>query len=115
MDKDKELPKTKDALLELRLEVQGEMDSITTQITEARRRFAAGEGGADRDWLRRAESALKHKGRMMQAIQLELSRLKGKSSDRIESAFIEAARELLLPEVFKNVMDAAHERMEETR
>lgn len=106
------LPTTKEALLELRLEIQGDIDRINGQLADARRAAASDGDYSDADWYRRAETALRHKGRLMQRIQLELTRLRGKQSNKLESAFIEAARELLLPDVFQNIMDAAHERLE---
>ncbi len=76
------LPDTKEELLALRLEIQEQLDSIKGQVTEAKREFASGGVTSDRDWLNRAESALRHKGRTMQAIQAKLTTIKGAEVQR---------------------------------
>jgi hypothetical protein len=102
---------------ELLDEEQHQRDNIKTQIDEAKRYAAAGEGHSDIDWLLSAEAAYRAKGRNIKRFQNELSAVlkteKGTSNPQpdqltFERTFMRAARSILPGKVYDEIL---HETM----
>jgi len=111
----------RDELLTLLQELAQEMDSIRAQIDDAKAEAAANGVYSDRDWFRRANVALRARGRFHQRIQMRLSSLR--RAERAENArqtvehtplethFMRAAKEVLPRETYERIMQLAHGRM----
>ena len=100
--------KSVEDLLELKLELETDLDSIRAQIDAARSKAAATGVYADADWWRKVNWAKKLKGRMCQKLQLEI-RKRRDPKDALGRAFLEVARRSLNPEVFEQLQDQALE------
>lgn len=100
-----------DALLDLKLRLEEEIDDIKRQITEARAYAAAENVYADRDWYWAAVTAQRKKGRQVQAIQLALKKKKQRPRIRsVPDAFMDIARAWLPSEMFQEMFEEAKER-----
>lgn len=63
-------------LLEEHAAISTEASGIKVQLSDARRTFASGGPASDRNWLRRAEDALRHKQTQLRRIQARLAEVK---------------------------------------
>ena len=114
-----EKPKTSQELRDLIDELSASKIAIQQQVETAKREFAAGGRAADREWLRKAEYALRQTGRDIQHYMGELGRVRRAENEaaaqRFERLFIEQARAYLPPHDFKEIMDRVHATKEQPR
>lgn len=123
-------------LARCKLEVDEQLQRCKAQVASAKRTFAAGGQAANRDWLERAEGAIRVMGKASQVIQARLAEineerklanartmidLQAKKNDpkREEEkqshalnwtqAFVEAARETLPKDQFLSLCRMAHQ------
>lgn len=73
-------------LLELRSKVQAEVDTLRSQITNAKRRGTARRDFSDHNWLAAREAELQERGRLMLEIQNRLTSLKEQRRAESEAA-----------------------------
>jgi len=101
---------TSDELLELKLELEGDLSSIRTQIAAAQQKAREQGEYADSQWWLKVNWALKTKGRQCQEIQLLLRRRKTQAvKTSVESEFVTLARAKLPPEQFNSLLQEAKE------
>lgn len=102
--------KTVDELLELKSQLEIDINSIRTQI--ARARIDARETGvyAESDWWQKVHTALRIKGRHCQQVQNELGRLRRAHKRSQESHFVQVMREQLDPTTFRTCWETARRR-----
>lgn len=98
--------------IEVRLgAVTAEIAEIKAQIGEAKGYAAETGEYSDADWFRRANLALRFKGREHQALQLEFGRRRKEErrayNSSMERAFIDAARAKLDATTFRLLMNEA--------
>lgn len=101
-------------LNELREYLQDDLDSINTQLADAKAtRIKTGEY-ADIDWFNAAILAKRLRGRAVQAIQIELSkRNRERSKDRsLSEYFVDVAKEFLVRDTFDDILSEAEYRKE---
>jgi len=103
--------KTAEELLQIKLDLETDIDSIKSQIEAAQ--VKARETGvyADSVWWGKVKWALKSKGRQCQQIQLLLRQKNRAVQTGLENTFVTTARELLPPEQFQAIMDSAKARI----
>jgi len=110
-DKEYDLTKLKaHELVELRLIIENENDSIKDQLEVADE--SPSKMYSDRNWYRSATRAKKHRIRIIQAINAEQTRRKSERRERGQSVpqyFVDAARELLNQDQFGEIMDLAND------
>ena len=111
--------KTSQEIRQLIDELQQAKINIKQQVDAAKRDFASGGEAADRDWLLRAEYALRQTGRDIQFYQSELGRVRKIENEakarRFERRFVDEARAYLSPHDFKEIMDRVHATKEQPR
>lgn len=103
--------KTADELLELKSQLEIDINSIRTQI--ARARIDARETGtyAESDWWQKAHTALRIKGRHCQQVQNALRTARRSRAKAVEQEFLRIARETLSPEEFRSWLERAYSRL----
>lgn len=101
-------------LLALKVELETDLDNIKYQLETAEAETAASGIYADSNWYHAAKLAQRRKGRQVQQIQLELkNRRENRPKVRgIPDAFMDIAREMLMPELFNEIFDEAKLRYE---
>jgi hypothetical protein len=63
-------------LIRCKLAIDERLASIKQKVNDAKRTFAAGGRASDRDWLTRAETAIRVTGKASQVLQARLAELK---------------------------------------
>ncbi len=104
---------SREELQDLKAETYEEKIWIDDQIDAAKAKAVAGDGYSDPDWFRRAITASKHKGKVIQDIQTVLARKpKSKKGHRnFADEFMDVARERLDQGTFDTVFAVAEERI----
>lgn len=105
--------KSRDELMEMKLEIDCEIDSIKTQLESAKVTKAVYGTYADPAWFRKATSALRIKGRQSQQIQMFLKKMKGERAIAFEKLFIEVAQDVLDKEMYLRLIDETNRRLDE--
>ena len=102
-----------DELEELRNALESDMARIRMQIEEAKTRVIERGEYSDGDWFRRANYALRQKGREHQNVLREIGRLnrerRASQATTFEKAFIDAAKRRLDKAVFADLAGEAHD------
>lgn len=80
---------------------------IRYQLEEAKSIVAEGGEYSDSEWFRKATFALRMKGVEQQVIQMEFARRKRQRQNNLEQSFIKAAKSILEPDLFQEIMDEA--------
>ncbi len=106
---------TRVELLELKLDLGQDINSIKSQVERARVNLIKRGEYADPDWYQRALTACKIKQNQVQRIQIELGKRKRNQTGKFENAFIDLARQLLHQDTFDLLMDQARSSVEENR
>jgi len=99
--------KSAEELLQIKLTLESDIDSIRAQIDAAQAKARETGEFADSDWWGRAKWALKSKGRQCQQIQLLLRQKNKAAQGSLENCFMTTARELLPAEQFQAILDTA--------
>lgn len=102
-----------DDLMALRTVAQEAIARIRDQLSSARVRVAETGLYADRDWYRRANSALRFKGSYIQRIQAAMGRKRRHRGRNFERMFVEIAKETLPEGTYQQIFEAAQTRLEE--
>lgn len=93
-----------------RLQVQSDIDKITGQLGEADdRRQETGEP-TDRQWLRRAQHAMRQKKRVLTVLDMKSSRLNRAARETRNAAIVSAVREAVPLSDFERYVEIARER-----
>lgn len=107
----------REQLLALKHDVHERLDSIKSQLYQAKAKVVTEGQYSDPTWYRRAEGAKRHLGRTMQLISQELRARRlaqaevSRSTNRTFSQlFVDAARETLNPDLFDELIDEAKSR-----
>lgn len=102
---------TRDQLIHTKLRIEAEASEIKGQLDEAKARVITDGTYADPTWFRRAQAALRAKGRACQAIQAQLSRLRRAEEAAhptdLHRIFFAVARDQLSPEMFASIQREA--------
>lgn len=100
----------RDELLTLKAQIDDEMASIRSQIEKARAHQKLTGEYAHPDWYRRANDALRHRGRESQRIQIRMAKLRAERHAELQSqnpsdaeAFVRAARLILDRETYLRI------------
>jgi hypothetical protein len=101
---------SKEQLLGLKTTIEEELDTLALQMREARANRAT-----RKEWVLQAERSLRIKKRQVQRLQHEMTRRNQAVTTRVrwENLFIAAARDVLPPDVFETVKNAAKQRQKD--
>jgi len=95
-------------------QLQRDKDNIQSQIDNAKRQARAEGIYSDRDWLQRAESAARTKGRQIAQLQVELGAAvkaeRRQVGESFERTFMSVAKKLLPEPVYLEIMKQTSER-----
>lgn len=104
-----------DELPRLRVAIEQALHMTRKQLKQARREKAQTGRGWDREWYRRAMEAEVTFGRQIVLVQAEMTRRKGGTKTERNAAlqreFVNVARDMLSPEVFRDWLDLAARRL----
>lgn len=84
--------KSQEELLQLKLQLEGELATIRKQLDRARVEARASGKYANPAWWAKANQALRRKGRQCQQVQMELHRLRIARIKSVEGHFLDVAR-----------------------
>lgn len=104
---------SRDEIMLIKVKVESDIDAIQSQLKRAHDNLKENGIHADRVWYRKAESALKFKGRLIQSLQVILSQRKTEKRRSVCEYFIDVARENLLSDVFHEILEEANKRAAE--
>lgn len=115
--------KTREQLLEMKLQVDEERAKIKSQIAKAQALAMETGEYSDRDWYRRANNAMSAFGRQSQRIQGAIAQRRDeKKRQNIldnprtwEREFITATKRFVSPELYERICQAAHAAQEAAR
>src|SRR5580693_7124527 len=101
---------SKEQILGLTTTIEEELDTLSLQVREARSNRAT-----KKDWFIQAERSIRTKKRQVQRLQHEMTRRNEAVNNRVrwENLFIAAARDVLPPDVFETVKNAAKQRQKD--
>jgi hypothetical protein len=100
---------------EVYAELISNLSRINTQMENARGDYATYGESADWEWYKKAKTARSILIRWKERIDKLKREQKPKHNTNFEFLFVECAREIVPPSLFKRVMDATHERMHEEK
>lgn len=100
-------------LLDLKSDIDLDITTIRIQLSDAKAKVVTDGSYSDPEWWRKANAALKIKGRQSQQIQNELSLMRRKKQEikaqQFERRFIDIAKKELSEEVFQKILNQARE------
>jgi len=103
--------KSQSELLQLKLQLEGELATIRKQLERARVEARASGKYASASWWAKANQALRRKGRQCQLVQMELHRLRQARIKSVEGHFLDVARERMgMDPNFKSWLETARRR-----
>jgi hypothetical protein len=98
-------------LLQLKLQLEGELATIRRQLDHAKAEARASGKFANPSWWAKAHQALRRKGRQCQQVQMELGRLRKARIRSVEGHFLDVCRERMGGDPnFKSFLETAKRR-----